>query len=59
MSVWVFLVTFMTGSLVIESTVHDFPDQMNCQMYGQAFISNVMSTGGFVASANCFEERPS
>lgn len=59
MSVWVFLVTFMAGQLVIESTVHDFPDQMTCQMYGQAFISNVTSTGGFVLLANCVEERPS
>jgi|DEB0MinimDraft_10_1074344.scaffolds.fasta_scaffold52276_3 hypothetical protein len=59
MSVWVFLVTFMTGSLVVESTVHDFPDKMTCQMYGQVFIAQVMSTGGLVSSAECVEERSS
>lgn len=59
MSVWIFLVTFMAGSLVVEATVRDFPDEMTCQMYGQVFVAQTMATGGMVAAAERVEERSS
>lgn len=58
MSVWVFLVTFMAGSLVVESKVSDFPDEMTCKMFGQVFIMQTMQNGSVVVAADCVEEKP-